>query len=247
MLTKGAILCGGEGRRLKPLTDYFQKTMIPIGPRRRPLLEYAVRLLAFHRVSDIIMLTGYRSEEIENYFGDGSRFRAKIDYSRDVTPGGGSANALEHALQSGRLGSFDNLLVYYGNILSDLNVTELLETHSARSAAVTLVLSDRYTLPVGVADVMDGFVRRFREKPSLVLSVTTGCMVVRRDALETLKKATSKGGKRDLMAHFVPEVLEGGGRVAAYYSKGLWYDVGTTEAYEKLENRLIEAHLKFLG
>jgi mannose-1-phosphate guanylyltransferase len=247
MPTKGAILCGGEGRRLKPLTDYFQKTMIPIGPRRRPLLEYVVRLLAFHKITDIVMLTGYRSEEIENYFGDGSRFRANIGYSRDATPGGGSANALEHALESGKLGDFDNLLVYYGDVLSDLNLTELLAVHNARSAAVTLVLSDRYTLPVGVADVMDGFVRRFREKPSLGLTVTTGCMVVRRDTLGTLAKATSKGGRKDLMAHFVPEVLGSGERVAGYYFKGFWYDVGTTEAYEKLENGLIETHLKFLG
>jgi mannose-1-phosphate guanylyltransferase len=247
MLTKGAILCGGEGRRLKPLTDYFQKTMIPIGARRRPLLEYAVRLLAFHKVNDIVMLTGYRFEEIENYFGDGSRFGARMNYSRDVTAGGGSANALEHAFASGKMGDFDNLLVYYGDILSDLNVTELLAVHKAKSAAITLVLSDRYTLPVGVADVVDGFVRRFREKPSLGLSVTTGCMVVTREALGILGKATSRGGRRDLMAHFVPEVLEKGERVAAYYSRGLWYDVGTTEAYEKLENRIVETHLRFLG
>ncbi len=247
MLTKGAILCGGEGRRLKPLTDYFQKTMIPIGPRRRPLLQYVVRLLAFHKIREMILLTGYRSEEIENYFGDGSRFGVTIGYSRDATTGGGSANALEHAVTSAKLGDFENLLVYYGDVLSDLNITELLELHNARRAAVTLVLSDRYTLPVGVADVTEGFVRRFREKPSLGLSVTTGCLVVRREALGILEEATSKGGKRDLMTHFVPEVLKKGEPVAAYYFKGFWYDVGTTEAYEKLDNGLVETHLKFSG
>ncbi|MDG6923238.1 MAG: NTP transferase domain-containing protein, partial [Nitrososphaerota archaeon] len=70
MATKTVILCGGEGRRLRPLTNYFQKTMVPIGPRKRPLLEYVVRLLVHHKLRDITMLTGYRAEEIENYFDD---------------------------------------------------------------------------------------------------------------------------------------------------------------------------------
>jgi mannose-1-phosphate guanylyltransferase len=45
MLAKAAVLCGGEGNRLRPLTNYFQKTMIPVGARRRPILEYVVRLM----------------------------------------------------------------------------------------------------------------------------------------------------------------------------------------------------------
>jgi mannose-1-phosphate guanylyltransferase len=247
MITKGVVLCGGEGRRLKPLTDYFQKTMIPIGSRRRPLLQYVVRLLVYHKIREMTLLTGYKSEEIEDYFVDGTRFGAKIRYSRDSAAYQGSANALQHAITSRKLGNFENILVYYGDILSDLNISELIEHHNAKSAALTLVLSNRYSLPVGVADVEGGLVKRFREKPSLGLNVTTGCMVIRNDAMHLLDDVRSKTGKRDLMTHFVPKVLETGQRVAAYYFSGFWYDVGTTEAYEKLENKLIDRELKFLG
>jgi mannose-1-phosphate guanylyltransferase len=247
MATKGAILCGGEGRRLKPLTDYFQKTMIPIGPRRRPILQYVVRLLVFHAVVEMTLLTGYRSDEIEDYFGDGSRFGARISYSRDAASNEGSANALNQAIVSGRLGTFENILVYYGDVLSNLEIDELISYHNSKNAAVTLVLSDQYSLPVGVADVEDGVVKRFREKPSLGLSVTTGCMVIRGTAIPNLAEVSSKTAKRDLMTHFVPRVLESGQTVAAYYFRGFWYDVGTTEAYERLEKRLIDTHLKFLG
>ena len=52
MVTKAAVLCGGEGTRLRPLSNYFQKTMIPIGPKRRPLLEYIVRLIGYNGISD---------------------------------------------------------------------------------------------------------------------------------------------------------------------------------------------------
>jgi mannose-1-phosphate guanylyltransferase len=244
MSTKGVVLCGGEGKRLKPLTDYFQKTMIPIGPRRRPLLEYVVRLLAWHKVREITLLTGYRSEQIENYFGDGSRFEAKIAYSHDTQATSGSANALSNAIDSGKLGEFDNLLVYYGDILSDLNITDLLKLHRSKDAGVTLVLSRNYTLPVGVAKVENGLVKSFKEKPSMELSVTTGCMVITRKALRSLRKLR---GRADLMTHFIPETVDANERVAAYYVDGFWYDVGTTEAYERLDGRWIDTHLRFLG
>ncbi len=244
MTTKAAVLCGGAGKRLKPLTDYFQKTMIPIGPRRRPLLEYVVRLLVWHKLREITLLTGYRSEQIENYFGDGSRFGARIQYSHDTQSSSGSANALAMALESRRLGEFDNLVVYYGDVLSNLNITNLLRMHTSKKPAVTLVLARNYTLPVGVADVQDGYVGRFREKPSMGLNVTTGCMVLAKRAFTRL---TELGGRSDLMSHFVPHLIAGREKVAAFYVDGWWYDVGTTEAYERLDDRTVEAHLKFLG
>ena len=137
--------------------------------------------------------------------------------------------------------------MYYGDILSDLDISELVAHHNAKGAALTLVLSNRYSLPVGVADVEGGLVKSFREKPSLGLNVTTGCMVIRNDAIHLLDDVRAKSSKRDLMSHFVPKVLEAGQRVAAYYFSGFWYDVGTTEAYEKLENKLIDKQLNFLG
>ncbi len=244
MTTKAAVLCGGQGRRLKPLTDYFQKTMIPIGPRRRPLLEYVVRLLVWHKLTEITLLTGYRSEQIENYFGDGSRFGARVLYSHDTQSSSGSANALSKALESRQFGEFENLVVYYGDVLSDLNVTKLLKAHSSKKPAATLVLSRNYGLPVGVADVRDGFVRSFKEKPPMNLSVTTGCMVIAKRALRVLRELR---GRSDLMTHFVPRLIATREKVAAFYVDDWWYDVGTTEAYERLDDRTVEARLKFLG
>jgi NDP-sugar pyrophosphorylase family protein len=82
MVTKAAVLCGGEGTRLKPHTNNLQKTMIPVGKKGRPLLEYIVRLLAHNGIGEITLLTGYRSEQVEEYFGDGAKFGVAINYSR---------------------------------------------------------------------------------------------------------------------------------------------------------------------
>ncbi|MDA4120199.1 MAG: sugar phosphate nucleotidyltransferase, partial [Thaumarchaeota archaeon] len=92
--TQAAILCGGRGERLKPLTDYFQKAMIPIGPKKLPLLAYILALMKHHRITKIALLTGYRSEDIKHYFGDGSQHGVELTYSEDPRDLKGSLNAV---------------------------------------------------------------------------------------------------------------------------------------------------------
>ena len=70
---KGVVLCGGEGARLRPLTYYFQKTLLPVGSAQRPVLEYMLRLLRHHGISDVVLLVGYKHEQVMNYFGQGER------------------------------------------------------------------------------------------------------------------------------------------------------------------------------
>jgi mannose-1-phosphate guanylyltransferase len=245
VLTKAAILCGGEGNRLRPLTNYFQKTMIPVGPRRRPLLEYVVRLMVHNGVEDVILLSGYRSSEITNYFGDGSRFGANIRYSSDRPGVTGSAPAVLNAIKTNTIGKFDYLLLYYGDVLSALDIRLLLTKHAASRADLTLVLSTNYSVPVGIAEVKRGRVMGFREKPKLGFNVTTGCMAMSKSCLPVLASTVNEGGT-DMMSHFVPKVLGEGMDVRPFYLKGFWYDVGTTEAYEKLDDETVERNLKFL-
>jgi len=246
MVTKAAVLCGGEGTRLRPLTNYFQKTMIPIGSKKRPLLEYIVRLLAYNGIMDITLLTGYKSSEIEGYFEDGAKFGVKLTYSRDPESTKGSAKSLQNAIASGKLYGFDDLVVYYGDVLSDLNVRDLVASHQAAGASVSLVISREYRLPVGVARVDGGKIVSFTEKPVMPLSVTMGCLAVSKDSLPLLKKAAEREGVADIMTHFVPAVIDAGLRVAPFYIDGFWYDVGTTEAYEKLDYEQVEAKMRFL-
>lgn len=246
MAVRGAILCGGEGKRLSPLTNYFQKTMVPIGPKKKPLLEYVVRLLVYHKIYNITMLTGYRAEEIENYFDDGSRFDAEINYSKDPIQASGSASALANALHAGKIGRNEDVVIYYGDILSNINLTEMLGHHHSDRADATLVLSKGYTLPVGVAEVSDGRVISLKEKPKYDINITTGNMVVSKNAIKVLSRMLKSGSQADLMKDFVPELLRSNARVAAYYVKTFWYDIGTVDKYLGLEDKTIEKHLGFL-
>jgi mannose-1-phosphate guanylyltransferase len=246
VVTKAAILCGGEGNRLRPLTSYFQKTMIPVGSRRRPILEYVVRLIVHNGVKDIVMLSGYRSDDITNYFGDGSRFGANIRYCSDRPGTAGSAPALVNAIKTNTFGKFDEILLYYGDVLSTLDVRALLKQHASSGADLTLVISPDYAIPVGIAEVTRGRISAFREKPNLGLKVTTGCMVISKSCVPALFDTVNDGGK-DMMSAFVPAVLKRKMDARPYYLRGFWYDVGTTEAYEKLDDETVERHLRFLG
>jgi mannose-1-phosphate guanylyltransferase len=247
LVTTAAVLCGGEGKRLSPLTNFFQKTMVPIGSKKKPLLEYVVRLLVYHKIRNITMLTGYRAEEIENYFDDGSRFGAKINYSKDPVRAAGSAGALANAISKRKIPSSGDIVVYYGDILSNMNLGEMLKVHRARRASATLVLSKGYVLPVGVAQVNAGHVESLIEKPKYDISVTTGNMVVNKNAIPALMHLAKRGVQIDLMKDFVPALLRESPRVAAYYVKDFWYDVGTVDKYVGLDDKTIEKYLGFLG
>lgn len=246
MVTKAAVLCGGEGTRLRPHTNNCQKTMIPIGTKQRPLLEYVVRLIVHNGVKQITLLTGYMSEQVEEYFGDGKKFGAKIRYSKDAASTKGSASALMNAVDGGSIGSFDNLLVYYGDILSTLAIRELVARHEKTASAITLVLARDYKVPVGIAKVVGDRVVSFREKPTLPLNVTVGGLVISKDAIPVLRRVTSAGGT-DIMTHFVPAAIKQGLKVSPFYIDDFWYDVGTTESYEKLDSELVDRKLSFLG
>jgi len=232
-----AILCGGRGERLKPLTDYYQKTMIPVGPKKLPILAYIVASLKHHGITRVALLTGYRADEVKRYFGDGSELGMKFAYSEDRRDSSGSLNAVANALANGAIPRCDELLIYYGDMLTDLDVTGLLAVHRKNKADATLVLGKGYSLPVGVAEIKGGRVTSFQEKPDLDLSVTTGMMVIGPKASALIKKLASSK-KTDLMADFVPALLKRGGRVAPFYLDSIWYDVGTVSSFERLNEEL---------
>ena len=157
----------------------------------------------------------------------------------------GSLNAVANALRNGSLPGCNELLVYYGDVLTDLDITGLISTHRKLRADVTLVLDKGYSLPVGVAEVKGGFVTSFREKPTIDLSVTTGMMVLGPSALSLVKKVAGPRST-DLMTDFLPRMLRDDGKVAAFYTQKEWFDVGTVSSFEKLNEELSNHPLSYL-
>jgi len=244
---KGLVLCGGPGTRLRPITYYFTKALIPIGLKQKPLLEYVVRLLRFHGIDNLAFLVDYKAEQILNYFNQGSRFGVKISYVRDMPERKGTAGSVLNAFKEGIVGTEDTLLVYYGDIVTNMNLKQLLNFHKRKHAVATVALASGFTVRVGLADLgKDCKVLGFEEKPKLEKPVSIGIMVLEGETLKDIEGLFPKKRGVDLMGDVVPHLVQGGKPVYGYLSNAFWYDVGSTEAYEKLDHQFVEKSLSFL-
>jgi mannose-1-phosphate guanylyltransferase len=236
----GIILSGGEGKRLRPLTFYFQKCMIPIGSQQRPLLDYVVRLLTYHGVSDITMLVGYKHQQIVNYFDDGQKLGARIDYSLDDATVKGTGGSLLNALDLGIIKPDETLLIYYGDIISTINLKGMLEAHVRKQGAATLAVAKGYKVSVGVAETKRGRVTRWVEKPTVNINAGIGILALESNVLESQKELFRQKNDLDIMGDIVPHLVNTGRPVFSYLTDAFWYDVGSAERYEKLDNGLVD-------
>lgn len=245
--TKGLVLCGGLGTRLRPVTYYFQKTMIPIGPKQKPILEYVVQLFKFHGIANLTFLVNHKAEQIINYFADGSRFGVEITYIRDDPMFKGTAGSILNSYKQGVIGTDDTLLVYYGDIITNINLRDLLSHHKGKNSSATIVLSSSFKVAVGIADVdEDGRIQSFVEKPELKKAVSVGILVLDGDVLEVMEDLRKKTRELDLMGDVIPYLIKVTKPVHSYLTNAFWYDVGSTEAYEKLDPKVVEDRLSYL-
>jgi mannose-1-phosphate guanylyltransferase len=238
---KGIVLCGGKGTRLRPLTHYIQKTMVPVGTKQKPLLEYVVRLFRFHGIKDLVFLVNYKSEQIVNYFEDGSRFGVKITYVQDDECSKGTAGAVLTAYNKGAVTPDDTLFIYYGDIITNMNLTDLLKYHTNNGAWGTVALSSGFKVRVGLANLdSEGKVLGFVEKPTLEKPVSVGISVLRGDVLKVMKQLKGDKPELDLMGEVLPHLISVEKPVYGYISKAFWYDVLSTEALEKLDPKTVD-------
>jgi len=211
------------------------------------LLEYVVRLLKFHGVVDLAFLVDYKAEQIVNYFDDGSRFGVKISYVRDVPKFKGTAGSVLNAFKQGVASTNDTLIVYYGDIVTTMNLKKLLDYHKRQKAVATVALASDFTVRVGLADLdKKGKILGFVEKPKLEKPVSIGIMILEGETLNDIEGLFPKKRGVDLMKDVIPHLVQSGKPVYGYLSDAFWYDVGSMEAYEKLDHRFVERSLSYL-
>jgi mannose-1-phosphate guanylyltransferase len=248
LAVKGVIMAGGMGTRFRPLTNYFQKCMIPIGDQQKPILEYVVRLYGYHGVKDLVLLVGYKHQQIKNYFDDGDRFNVKMSYMLDAPDMAGSAGATLNAYRQGALTEEDTLVVYYGDIVSNINLREMIRLHGESGAKVTVALAPEFQVNVGVAELDGSWIKSFKEKPRLKTAVSIGMLILDGSVLREMEELYSQGlfESFDLMGDVVQYLVDKKDKVAAYITEAFWYDVGSIERYERLSNERVSEELGFL-
>ena len=208
---KAMLLAAGRGSRLSPLTDSVSKCMIPISGR--PLLEHNINVLTNYGVTDVIINLHHLPQTITDYFGDGSRFGVRINYSFEPELLG-TAGAVKKA------GDFFDgpFFLWYGDNLSDCKLDRLWRLHKSKGAMVTIALHHREDPTrsgiVGL-DENDRVVR-FLEKPrsDQVFShlVHAGILVLEREVLAQITDREPSDFGRDVL----PALLEQNSPIFGY-------------------------------
>ena len=123
-------IAGGRSERLKPITDTVPKSMVPINGK--PLIEHQVRWMRSQGVTDVVFLTGYLGEMVEDHFGDGSRFGVNAHYSHEDQPlgRGGAVRRGFSAVPEDE----DPVLVTNGDNITDLDLSQLMAVHREHDA-----------------------------------------------------------------------------------------------------------------
>ncbi len=173
------ILCGGLGTRLRPYTDQLPKPMIPIDGR--PFLEFLVEQLREQGIKHVVLLTGYRAQQIEDHFGDGKRFGLEISYSRGATEWETGRRIWEAREQL-----HPNFLLLYSDNFVPFALRKLQIFHLACGRPLSLMLSAKANGNISVS--ADGLVRSYDEsrRGANLDYVEIGYMLVERDAVLSL-------------------------------------------------------------
>ncbi len=212
------VMAGGRGTRLRPLTDEVPKPMLRVAGR--PILERIVLHLVGSGIEQIFLSVHYLASVIEDHFGDGHAFGARIEYLRETEPLG-TAGALGLLPEP----PADPLLVLNGDLVTSVDVGALLAAHESGGHAAT-VGTRRYvhTIPFGCVDLDGERVIAIEEKPSVIRQVSTGIYVLAPRAVALVPR-----GRPSTMPELIERLIADGERVGGFEVEGDWVDVGQRE------------------
>ena len=236
---KAVVMAGGEGTRLRPLTSNQPKPMVPIVGK--PCMEHILELLRSHGFEDVLITVAFMPQAIRSYFGTGESLGMNIEYSVEESPLGTAGSV---RLASGRLDG--TCLVISGDALCDFDLSQIIEFHREKRAAVTIGLkSVENPLEFGIVVTdEDGRVERFLEKPSWgqVFSdtINTGIYVIEPEVLRHVPADVSFDFSKDLF----PLLLEMGRPLYGFVCDGYWQDIGNLDQYRQANFDALDEKVK---
>ncbi|MGH9108059.1 MAG: sugar phosphate nucleotidyltransferase [Acidimicrobiales bacterium] len=236
---KAVIMAGGEGTRLRPLTSNQPKPMLPMA--NRPMMEHVVGLLRQHGMTDIVVTVAFMANTIRTYFGDGSELGVRMVYATEETPLG-TAGSVRNARDE----LDEPFVVISGDVLTDIDLTAVVDFHRRKGALATLALcavENPLEFGIVIADE-HGSIERFLEKPTWgeVFSdtINTGIYVLEPEIFDFIPD----GRPSDFSGEVFPRVLDAGHPIFGYVAEGYWEDVGTTEAYLRAHKDVLDGKVK---
>jgi NDP-mannose synthase len=218
---RAIILAGGKGTRLRPYTVVLPKPLMPIGDY--PILEVIIRQLVQNGFNRITMAVNHQADLIQTFFGDGSKWGIKIDYSLEDKPLSTMAplKLIEDLPE--------NFLVMNGDILTDLDYNDFYESHVANNNIFTIsayqreVKSEFGVLELDSQNTLIGF----KEKPIQKYDVSMGIYMVSKRAVDYIPENTFYG-----FDHLMIDLMKDKKEPKVKRFNGYWLDIGRPDDYE---------------
>ena len=233
---KAILLAGGQGTRLRPLTLHTPKPIVPIFDR--PFLQYQIDLVRqIPAIDEIILSLNYKPDRIESVFGDGSSLGVKLRYVVEPEPLG-TGGAIKYAAR----GVTDSVVVFNGDVLTQIDLAAVIALHQERRASATIVLTpvDNPTAYGLVETHGDGRVKRFLEKPKAHAITTNhinaGIYVLEPETFDRIPDGVPWSIERK----YFPSLVERGETFMAYVYEGYWIDIGTPEKYTQVHRDIMD-------
>lgn len=229
---KAVILAGGLGTRLRPFTEVIPKPLLPIG--EKAVLEIQIEHFLKNGFNEIFLATNYKSQYIEGFFGDGSRYGVKLEVSKEEKPLGtaGPLLLLKEKLT-------EPFVTMNGDILSLVKFDELYNYAMNQDSLLTICVKKEVT-PFAFGNIFfDGNrVTGIEEKPDIITYILAGIYVMKPEIFKFFPPDQYFG-----MDHLIKNMLTAGENIVKYDLTEYWLDIGRIDDYYKAQ----EAAKQFNG
>jgi mannose-1-phosphate guanylyltransferase len=233
---KAILLAGGKGTRLRPLTIHTPKPIVPIF--NRPFLHYQIDLLKqVPEIDEVILSLNYQPRRVEEVFGDGAEVGIKIRYVVEPVPLG-TAGAVKYAGEN----LTDSVVVFNGDVLTQIDLAAVIQLHRERKAKATIVLTPvENPSAYGLVETdRDRNITRFLEKPKpdeiTTNHINAGIYVLEPDTFDRIPSDVSWSIERS----YFPSLIERAETFVAYVYDGYWIDIGTPEKYTQVHRDIMD-------
>lgn len=224
MQKAAVILSGGLGTRLRPFTDAIPKPLLPVG--EKAVLEIQIERLKECGFDRIVFATNYKSDYIENFFGDGSRYGVELHFSKEEEPLGtaGPLKLLEGELQ-------DSFLVMNGDILSLVDYGAMYDFAVSQESKLTVGIK-KVIMPFAFGNIFfeGDRVTGIEEKPDIEAFALAGIYVMKPAILDLIPSGQYYG-----MDTLMNAMLAAGDPISKYEINEYWLDIGRIDDYEKAQ------------
>lgn len=227
------LMAGGEGKRLRPLTENTPKPLLKVG--NKPIIEHNIDRLVNVGIENIYLSINYLGNQLEAYFGDGSSKNIKIDYLKEQKPLGtiGSVLLVKEF-------KYDDILVMNSDLLTNIDFADFYKTFKDSEADMAVAATSYHVdIPYAVLETDENQkVKTLKEKPRYTYFSNAGIYIIKKKILEMIPK-NEFYDITDLME----KVIEMDHKLITYPINGYWLDIGKHEDFNKAQEDI--KHIKF--